>query len=204
MSVLLATWGRPANTTADEIRIFDGRGRLLGELSLPPGSVKDNTYVPVELARATHVVAGDILYVALSSPNSSAGEAITAWRTVDESIGRLYRVGASRLASNVLDVGRLAATAPQAGAMCLRLSGIGKRGMAVEEVVRWIGVLIGIVAAVGVWYAEWLKGWYLAAESRLQARDRESGGCHRLDVSCRRAPLGIGDGRGDASVPGAR
>ena len=79
VEVLLATWGKPTNTRHDQIRVYDGTGRLIQTAELPPGSVSDNSYVRVELPQSMRIEANGRIFVALSSRDGTAAHSITAW-----------------------------------------------------------------------------------------------------------------------------
>ena len=82
VEVLLATWGRPTNTTHDAVRVFAADGTLLRTLALPPGSLKDNTYARVDLGTPLAIGNTGKLFVQVSSSDGSVHDSITAWATL--------------------------------------------------------------------------------------------------------------------------
>ena len=174
LEVLLATWGRPANTTHDQIRVFDSAGHVIQTTQLPPGSVADNAYTRVEFSHAVHVQAEERLFVALSSTDATLTNSITAWSSPSDQLGRLYVLRRTELDTRFsptdLTTARL-----QPGSIALQLQGIGERGLVVEDFLRVTGLLVCLALAAGVWWWGSLKRWFTSAEAVLRVKDWRRG-----------------------------
>lgn len=174
LEVLLATWGKPTNTTHDEIRVFDGAGRLIQTRPLPPGSVADNSYVRVELPHPIRVSAGGSIFIALSSADGTATDSITAWSSPSSPVGRLYTVAGAALDSDSPGADVLTAH-PRPGSISVRVTGLGRLGLAAENVLRVLGLLVLVALAAAVWWADTLKRWCASAEAALRVQSWRRG-----------------------------
>jgi len=126
LEVLLATWGKPTNATHDEIRIFDGDGRQVQAMKLPPGTVADNAYVRVDLPDPIGIDGQGRVFVSLSSSDGSKADSITAWATAASEAGRLYSLPSADLGHGSL-VEKIDQARPLEGAICVRVLGQGPR-----------------------------------------------------------------------------
>jgi hypothetical protein len=138
VEVLLATWDKRANTTHDEIRIFDGDGRQVQAKKLPPGSVADNVYVRVDLPDPIEFDGPDRFFVSLSSSDGSAAHSITAWVTSATVAGRLYSLPSADLGHGSL-VKKIDHARPLRGAICVRVLGQGPRRLLDEKAASAFG-----------------------------------------------------------------
>ena len=138
LEVLLATWGKPANTIHDEIRIFDGSGGQVQAMKLPPGTVADNAYVRVDLPDPIEFDGRGRFFVSLSSRDGSAAHSITAWATAASEAGRLYSLPSADLGHGSL-VKKIDHARPLRGAICVRVFGQGPRGLLAEKAASAFG-----------------------------------------------------------------
>ena len=118
LEVLLATWGKPANTTHDEIRVFDGDCRQVQAMKLPPGTVADNAYVRVDLPDPIEIDGRGRFFVSLSSSDGSAANSITALATHATAVWRLYSLPGADLGHGSL-VKKIDHARPRMGAICV-------------------------------------------------------------------------------------
>jgi hypothetical protein len=175
VEVLLATWGEPANTTRDELRIFDGSGREIRVLKLAPGTVTDNTYVRVDLQEPLNMGQNGRFFVVLSSSDGSESESITAWATSEDKTGGLYSLPAANLAA-AGDVGQeslaaiVDAASPIEGAICVRVYGQGWLRLRIEKEVRAGGSLVLLAIAACVWWAGTLRRWWRAGRASFPSQ----------------------------------
>ena len=161
VGVLLATWGRPTNTTHDRITVYDGSGREIQSLDLPPGTVKDNAYAEVHLGTALSIEDRGKLFVVLSSADGSKTDSITAWATKASVEGGLYSVPAGATASGSPVADR--ATAKRLpDALCVQAVGLGPRGLLAEKVLKAGALLVCLALAALVWWADGLRRWWRA------------------------------------------
>ena len=151
VEVLLATWDKRANTTHDEIRIFDGDGRQVQAKKLPPGSVADNVYVRVDLPDPIEFDGPDRFFVSLSSSDGSAAHSITAWVTSATVAGRLYSLPSADLGHGSL-VKKIDHARPLRGAICVRVLGQGPRRLLDEQTLRVGGLLVFLALAACAWW----------------------------------------------------
>ncbi len=164
VEVLLATWGRPTNTTHDAVRVFAADGTLLRTLALPPGSLKDNTYARVDLGTPLAIGNTGKLFVQVSSSDGSVHDSITAWATLATVSGHLYSLPSSAPTSVSLTQ-RLASATPVHGAMCIRVLGEGPRAMLAQTLLRVGGLLVFLALAAAVWWGGALvRRWLLARD----------------------------------------
>jgi len=164
--VLLATWGKPANTTHDEIRIFDGSSRQVQAMKLPPGSVADNAYVRVDLPDPIEIDGRGRFFVSLSSSDGSAANSITAWATHATAVGRLYSLPGADLGHGSL-VKKIDHARPLKGAICVRVLGQGPRRLLAEKALRVGGLLVFLALAACAWWARTLRRWWLSGQVAL-------------------------------------
>jgi len=168
LEVLLATRGKPTNTTHDEIRIFDGGGRQIHALKLPPGSIADNAFVRVELPDPIEIDGHGRLFVSLSSSDGSAADSIAAWATPANEAGRLYWLPGADLDQGSL-VRRIDQARPLAGAICVQVLGQGSRRLLAEKALRLGGLLVFLALAACAWWARTVLRWGLAVHAALGA-----------------------------------
>jgi uncharacterized membrane protein len=166
LEVLLATWGKPTNTTHDEIRVFDGSGRRVDALQLPPGTVKDNDYLQVVLPRQLSIDGHGKFFVVLSSSDGSPAHSITAWATPGSEAGRLYSVPAAGLGQGSL-LAVIGAARLLKGALWVHVSGQGPHRLLAEKALRVGGLLVFVVLAVCAWWARTARRWGRSAVRRL-------------------------------------
>jgi len=167
LEVLLATWGKPANTTHDEIRVFDGSGRQVQAMKLPPGTVADNAYVRVDLPDPIEIDGRGRFFVSLSSSDGSKADSITAWATHATQAGRLYSLPSADLGHGSL-VAMIDAARPLEGAICVRVLGQGPRRLLAEKALRVGGLLVFLALAACVWWSRLFstpKGLHVKTDS---------------------------------------
>ena len=167
VDVLLATWGSPTNMTHDRLTVFDGEGHVVGVHDLPPGTVHDNTYVEVRLGPAISVPAHGGVSVAVTSADGSTKSSITAWATQATVAGQLYRVTSESAASAAVST---SGSQRLPDALCVRVSGLGPRGLAIESAARVALLLLSLAVAALVWTSPRLRRWWMA---RRPARANE-------------------------------
>ena len=151
LDVLLATEGRPTNTTAALISVWSrGSGKLV-EQSLPPGSMADNAFVHVELNRRVSASRADPLYVVLSSKSGTPDNSITAWTNSATSVlGPLFVAPSQVVATKGLPAG-LSGTKATDSALVLRVYGVGPRAATAETLAHLGVAACCLLAAVLVW-----------------------------------------------------
>ena len=169
LEVLLATWGKPTNATHDEIRIFDGDGRQVQAMKLPPGSVADNAYVRVDLRKPLEIDGQGRFFVSLSSSDGSKADSITAWATAASEAGRLYSLPSADLGHGSL-VEKIDQARPLEGAICVRVLGQGPRRLLAEKALRVGGLLVFLALAACVLWAQAVRRWVTAARDALNER----------------------------------
>jgi hypothetical protein len=169
LEVILATFGKPTNTTHDEIRVFDGNGRRIDEVELPPGTVTDNEYLQVVLPHQLSIAARGRFFVAFSSTDGTPADSITAWATPGSTAGRVYSVPAASLGRGSLPAA-VAATRPLKGAIWVQVSGQGPHRLLAEKALR-VGALLALVLlAACVWWIRPISRWF--ASLRVECRRR--------------------------------
>jgi uncharacterized membrane protein len=150
VDVLLATWGKATNTTNDEIGVFDGKGRLVESVALPPGSVIDNAYHHIELTKPVETTARP-LFISLSSRDGSPTNSITSWSNAGAQQGPYYEIPKSTTVETAILSGFAGSRAHQ-GALCLKLYGLGGRRLLLQRTLAVAGFAASLLlaACIGV------------------------------------------------------
>jgi hypothetical protein len=182
LEVILATWGKPTNTTHDEIRVFDGSGRQIDAVGLPPGTVTDNDYLQVVLPHQLSIGGHGKFFVAFSSTDGSPAHSITAWATIGSGAGRLYSVPAAGLGQGSLPAA-VAAARPLKGAIWVHVFGQGPHRLFAERMLRLGGLLFLVLLAACVWWMGAVGRWAAAAMSAA------GGWWNRAEERFTRSPL---------------
>ena len=167
VEVLLATWGRPSNDTYDRLTVFNEKGTTVATASLPPGSIVDNAYARIPLP-SVDVRDGSRLYVALSSTDGSdsRSHSITAWSNASRLQSPFYVLsGTSAVRGS--PVANLAKARPHAGALSVRVYGLGPTASAAQRAFAVGGLLICLAAAAFVAFFRPRAGFLLRTRSRL-------------------------------------
>jgi hypothetical protein len=169
LEVILATFGKPTNTTHDEIRVFDGNGRRIDAVELPPGTVTDNEYLQVVLPHQLSIAGRGRFFVAFSSTDGTPADSITAWATPGSTAGRVYSVPAASLGPESLPAA-VAAARPLKGAIWVHVSGQGPHRLLAEKALR-VGALLALVLlAACAWWVRPVCRWVLAGRSAFTKR----------------------------------
>jgi len=168
VEVQLTTRGQPANTTNDRLTVYDDTGAMVADAALPPGSVVDNTYRRLELKPSVTLDADARLFMALSSSDGSEERSIAA--CLNDSLAQSpYYILSRDKPTQGSPVADLLQARPRAGALCVRLYGLGPRALLAEKAGRLAGLLIGLLLAAGVFWAPRIRRRAGRAKVRLRS-----------------------------------
>ena len=149
LEVLLATWGKPTNATHDVVRVLDGSGVEVGRREFPPGALVDNAYTRIDLLAPQTLRARDSLYVVVASHDGTRAQSITALATASPGLDRLVRLEGEN-AGRASPIAALSSGRRVPGSLCIRLYGVGRRALLVEQGAKIVVMALCIALAAAV------------------------------------------------------